>query len=113
MNGSPAGSTANQGSAFNMAADAARAYEAAVTVFMAPFADIAIEAAGIGAGDHVLDLACGTGVVTSSTLGVSGQRASISRSTLEVVDLPTATEPPTPMTNGVRSVRSPRKVVVT
>jgi len=64
MNGSPTGSTANQDSTFSMAADAARAYEAAVTVFMAPFADIAIDAAGIAAGDHVLDLACGTGVVT-------------------------------------------------
>ena len=52
-------------------------------------------------------------MVTSSTRGVSGHRASISRSTREVVDLPTATEPATPMTNGVRSVRSPRNVVVT
>ena len=40
-------------------------------------------------------------MVTSSTRGVSGQRASISRSTRAVVDLPTATEPATPMTNGV------------
>ena len=52
-------------------------------------------------------------MVTSSTLGVSGHRASSSRSTLAVVDLPTATEPPTPMTNGVRSDRSPRNALVT
>ena len=40
-------------------------------------------------------------MVTSSTRGVSGQRASSSRSTRAVVDLPTATDPATPMTNGV------------
>ena len=51
-------------------------------------------------------------MVTSSTFGVSGQRGSISRSTRAIVDLPTATEPATPMTNGVRWVCSPRNVVV-
>ena len=41
-------------------------------------------------------------MVTSSTRGVSSQRASSSRSRRAVVDLPTATEPATPITNGVR-----------
>lgn len=71
MNGTPLPS-----STFQIATDAARAYEAAVTVFMAPFADIAIEAAGVGPGDRVLDLACGTGVVTrklAGTVGASGR----------------------------------------
>jgi len=39
----------------------------------------------------------------SSTRGVPGHRASSSRRMRAVVDLPTATEPATPMTNGVRS----------
>ena len=51
-------------------------------------------------------------MVMSSTLGVPGQRRSISRSTRAMVDLPTATEPATPITKGVRWVCSPRKVVV-
>src|SRR5680860_148272 len=50
--------------------------------------------------------------VTSSTGGEEGQRASISRSTRAVVDLPTATEPAMPMTKGVRDSRSPRKALV-
>ncbi|CPU63773.1 Uncharacterised protein [Mycobacteroides abscessus] len=48
----------------------------------------------------------------SSTRGVSGQRASISRSTRAVVDFPTATEPATPMTYGVLPVSSRRNVDV-
>ena len=52
-------------------------------------------------------------MVTNSTRGVSGHRASISRSTRAVVDFPTATDPATPMTNGVRDSRSPRNVEVT
>lgn len=76
MDRSPTADATDQGGAFNIAANAARAYEAAVTVFMAPFAVIAIEAAGIGAGNHVLDLACGTGVVArrlAATVGPSGR----------------------------------------
>ena len=42
-------------------------------------------------------------VVTSSTRGVSGQRESSSRRMRAVVDLPTATDPAMPITNGVRS----------
>jgi SAM-dependent methyltransferase len=74
--GSPVGNAADKGGTFKMAADAARVYEAVATVFMAPFADIAINAAGIGAGDHVLDLACGTGLVTrrlAAAVGASGR----------------------------------------
>ena len=41
-------------------------------------------------------------MVTSATLGCSGQWASICWSTRAVVDLPTATEPARPITNGVR-----------
>ena len=41
-------------------------------------------------------------VVTSATWGCSGQWASICCSTRAVVDLPTATEPASPITNGVR-----------
>ena len=52
-------------------------------------------------------------MVTSSTRGVVGQRASISRSRRAVVDLPTATDPATPMTYGVRAGGcSPRNVDV-
>ena len=40
--------------------------------------------------------------MTSETRGCSGQCASICCSTRAVVDLPTATEPASPMTNGVR-----------
>ena len=40
--------------------------------------------------------------MTSATLGCSGQCASICCSTRAVVDLPTATEPARPITNGVR-----------
>ena len=61
---------------FQIATDAARSYEAAVTVFMTPFADIAIEAAGVGPGDQVLDLACGTGVVArrlTDAVGATGR----------------------------------------
>ena len=41
-------------------------------------------------------------VVTRETFGCSGQWASSSRSRRAVVDLPTATEPAMPITNGVR-----------
>ena len=41
-------------------------------------------------------------MVTSATDGCSGQCASICCSTRAVVDLPTATEPARPITNGVR-----------
>jgi hypothetical protein len=51
-------------------------------------------------------------VVTSSTRGVSSQRASSSRNNRATVDLPTATEPATPITNGVLLVRAPRNSVV-
>ena len=51
-------------------------------------------------------------MVTSSTRGVVGQRRSISWSTRAVVDLPTATDPATPITYGVRPVRSPRNALV-
>ena len=40
-------------------------------------------------------------MVTRSTFGLDGQRASSSFSTRAVVDLPTATEPAMPMMNGV------------
>ncbi|CAM5376877.1 hypothetical protein STANM309S_00363 [Streptomyces tanashiensis] len=51
-------------------------------------------------------------MVTSSTRGCSGQRASSACRSRETVDLPTATEPATPMTKGVPrcSALSPRKV---
>ena len=48
-------------------------------------------------------------MVTSSTDGWCGQRASSSRRTRDVVLLPTATLPATPMTNGTRTPSSPRK----
>ena len=51
-------------------------------------------------------------MVIRATSGVSGQRRRSSRSTLAVVDLPTATEPATPITKGVLAVVSPRKVFV-
>ena len=50
-------------------------------------------------------------VVTRSTRGCRASARSSARSTRAVVDLPTATQPATPMTNGVRA-RSPRKVDV-
>ena len=51
-------------------------------------------------------------MVMSSTRGVSGQRASISRRMRAVVDFPTATDPATPMTYGVPPDSSLRKVEV-
>ena len=50
-------------------------------------------------------------MVTSWTRGVAGQRASSSRSSRAVVDLPTATDPATPMTNGVPPTSSRRNVL--
>ncbi|CAM5246463.1 hypothetical protein SFUMM280S_09126 [Streptomyces fumanus] len=51
-------------------------------------------------------------MVTSSTRGCSGQRDSSAWSRRATVDLPTATEPATPMTKGVPDWEpcSPRKV---
>ena len=51
-------------------------------------------------------------VVTSSTFGWSGQRASSAWSTRAVVLLPTATLPPSPMMNGERWRGRPRNVSV-
>ncbi len=51
-------------------------------------------------------------MVMSSTRGVPGQRPSSSLRMRAVVDFPTATEPATPMMNGVLAGRSPRKSVV-
>ena len=48
-------------------------------------------------------------MVTRSTLGLDGQRASSSFSTRAVVDLPTATEPAMPMMNGVLTASSALK----
>ena len=48
-------------------------------------------------------------VVTNCTLGVFGQRVSIACSTRAVVDLPTATEPATPMMYGTLPSSAPRK----
>jgi SAM-dependent methyltransferase len=51
----------------------ARAYDALfVSSLMAPFAPIVAEAAGVRDGAHVLDVACGTGVVTREALRGSG-----------------------------------------
>ena len=49
-------------------------------------------------------------MVTSSTRGWCGQRASSSAINRAVVDLPTDTDPATPITNGVRAVVAPRNV---
>ena len=51
-------------------------------------------------------------MVTSATLGVPSQRLSSSRSNLETVDLPTATEPATPIMNGTGLARSPKNSLV-
>ena len=51
-------------------------------------------------------------VVTRATRGCSGQAASSSCSSRAVVDLPTATEPATPITNGVRARFSRRNSLV-
>lgn len=48
-------------------------------------------------------------VVTRSTRGVVGQRARRARSTRAVVDLPAATDPPMPMTNGTLASAPPGK----
>ena len=48
----------------------------------------------------------------SSTRGVCGQRLISSLRMRDVVDLPTATEPATPTTNGTRVGRSPRNSLV-
>ena len=50
--------------------------------------------------------------MTSSTRGVPGQRLISSRSRRAIVDLPTATDPATPTTNGVVESGSPRNVLV-
>ncbi len=48
-------------------------------------------------------------MVTRSTFGVGDQRASSACSTRAVVDLPTATEPATPMMYGILASSVPRK----
>ncbi len=47
-------------------------------------------------------------MVTRSTRGAPGSRPSSSFSMRDVVDLPTATDPATPITNGVRRPERPR-----
>ena len=48
-------------------------------------------------------------MVMRSTLGTLGQRANSACSTRAVVDLPTATEPATPMMYGILTSSVPRK----
>ena len=61
----------------------ARAYETLfVSALMAPFAPIVAEAAGVREGAHVLDVACGTGIVTREALrraGPSGRVVGLDR----------------------------------
>ena len=51
-------------------------------------------------------------MVSNSTRGVSSHRDRSSRSRREIVDLPTATDPATPITNGVLSLGRRRKLLV-
>ncbi len=48
---------------FQLAEAQAEAYEAHSGVFMGPSAELMVDHAGLGAGDVVLDLACGTGLI--------------------------------------------------
>lgn len=48
---------------FQLAGDAARIYETCAALFMAPFVNAAVDAAGISDGASLLDVACGTGFV--------------------------------------------------
>ena len=51
-------------------------------------------------------------MVTSCTFGVEGQRRNNACNTRAVVDLPTATEPATPIMNGTRRCETPKKSFV-
>lgn len=79
-------------SPFAIATDAARSYQAAVTVFMAPFADSAIGAAHIAPGQQVLDLACGTGVVARKLVAAVGPTGRVCASDLNPAMLVVAEE---------------------
>ena len=50
-------------SGFQLANRQAEAYEALSGVFMRPSAELIVDSMGLGPGDQVLDLACGTGLV--------------------------------------------------
>lgn len=64
-------------SGFQVGGDAARNYEAYVSRFMGPCSDRIIELARIRAGDHVLDVACGTGFVARRAAPLVGDSGGV------------------------------------
>ncbi|MGB5759875.1 MAG: hypothetical protein WBM50_23380 [Acidimicrobiales bacterium] len=59
-------------SGFQLANRQAEAYEAMSGVFMRPSAELIVDSMGLGPGDQVLDLACGTGSSRSAASGTYG-----------------------------------------
>ena len=63
---------------WQLAVDAARKYEAnLVPALMAPWAPQLLDAVDVGAGDRVLDIACGTGVVSRAAAERVGPDGSV------------------------------------
>ncbi len=75
--------TAEPPESFQVSLDIAEFYEAAfVPAFFAQWAPLLCDAAGVGAGQRVLDVACGTGIVTrvaADRVGPAGTAAGVDR----------------------------------
>lgn len=63
---------------FQLSLDAAEAYESAfVPALFEPWARIVVDAAGVGSGDRILDVACGTGIVARIAADRAGPKGSV------------------------------------
>lgn len=62
---------------FQVSGSAPRNYQQFNAVIMAPFVEAVIAGAGVGAGDEVLDVACGTGLVARRVAEVVGESGSV------------------------------------
>jgi ubiquinone/menaquinone biosynthesis C-methylase UbiE len=68
---------------FQVSLDSAEAYESVfVPALFEPWARMLVDAAGVGAGDRILDVACGTGIVAriaADRVGAGGSVVGIDR----------------------------------
>lgn len=65
-------------SGFQIQQVAAEAYARETAVFMQPLVDVLLDVAGVASGDHVLDVACGTGLAARSAARVVGSSGRVS-----------------------------------